>query len=753
MSQAELVQRLRASADESARKALRRAEDLARERGDKFLGVEHLFLALAESETVLGALEGLGASLESIRRAMDAYGLPFSAAWESTVITPRARAILSAAASSLLPGERLSVGKVLSALLRDPDAAPVRALGDLGVDVRGLLGALQEREGERGAAAGAASPRAAGRTPCLDELGLDLTKAAAGGALDPLIGRERELEQVIDVLCLRRAANPLLVGDPGVGKTAIVEGLAQRIAAGQIETLRGCRLVSLSTTALLSGMGVVGALQERVQSILRELRENPGVILFIDEIHSLVSAGANPALDASQMLLPALARGDIRCVGATTNAEYRRIIQPAGPLARRFEVVPVAELSDDATRDVLRGLRTRLERHYLVTVPEDAIDGALRISGRFEHRRRHPDKALRLLERAAVKAMRAGTKEVLLDHIVEAVCDLVPDLDPLFVHHNEDVLRDLEVALLRDIKGQDEAVGTIARAMRRFHGPLQQDSMRPRGVLLFAGPTGVGKTLAAKVLAEILFGSRQAMIRIDMSEYMERHDVSKIVGAPPGYVGYEEGGQLTSAIWDRPHSIVLLDEIDKAHPEVLSILLQVLDDGFLTDGRGRKVMFTNATIIMTTNRGAAAGQVSRSDPVGFRAEAPCEPARASARFADAVLQVLKSEVAPELLNRIDEKVIFQPLSGEACGQIVDLEVERIAEQVRASGADLRIELADEARGEILRRADFERFGAREIERCVRAIVGDYLLANWKRLLSRRRLRIAVSGNDFAWHED
>ncbi len=620
-------------------------------------------------------------------------------------------------------------------------------------------------------------------TPVLDSFGRDLTKAAEEGRLDPIVGRERELERIAQVLSRRKKNNPILIGEPGVGKSAIAEGLAQRIVEHRVSrTLYNKRIVVLDLGSVVAGTKYRGQFEERMKSILNELEKNPDIILFIDEIHTIIGAGnANGSLDASNMFKPALARGELQCIGATTLDEYRQYIEKDGALERRFQKILVEPTTPEETVQILKNIKSKYEDHHLVSYSDDAIEACVKLTNRYISDRNLPDKAIDALDEAgarvhignihvpteiiemekqveeirkekkqAIKEQRfedAGKyrdeekslveklekakkdwdndtnshRETVTEQNVAEVVAMMTGVPVQRIAQNEgDRLMSMETELAGTVIGQDEAIKNVVKAIRRNRAGLK-DPNRPIGSFIFLGPTGVGKTYLAKVLAKYLFDSEDALIRIDMSEYMEKFAVSRLVGAPPGYVGYEEGGQLTEKVRRKPYSIVLLDEIEKAHPDVFHLLLQVLDDGVLTDSLGRKVDFKNTIIIMTSNIGSRQLK-DFGQGVGFGTQAKKD---SKDKYSRAVIEnALKRSFAPEFLNRIDEVVIFESLNKENINKIIDIELKKVFERIREMGFEP--ELTEKAREFIVEKGWDEQYGARPLKRAIQKYVEDVL---------------------------
>jgi ATP-dependent Clp protease ATP-binding subunit ClpC len=623
-------------------------------------------------------------------------------------------------------------------------------------------------------------------TPNLDKYGRDLTKLAEEGKLDPVIGREREIERVTHILARRRKNNPVLIGDPGVGKTAIVEGLALKIARGEVpEKLKNKRIVSLDMASLIAGTKYRGQFEERLKAIVRELENNKDVILFIDEIHTLVGAGAaEGSMDASNILKPSLSRGEIQVIGATTIDEYRKYIEKDGALERRFQPVLVEEPSIEDTIEILKGLRPKFEEFHNVIITDGAIERAVKLAVRYINDRKLPDKAIDIIDEAGAKAqLQASKKDSRIENLEKEIekvkslkeealamaeyekahyykqkeLSLLAELEELkreqrLKQKEEKIVIDeakveeivalwtgipvqqlqekeaerllkLERELHRRIVGQEEAVKAVAKAIKRSRLGIRSNANRPIGCFLFLGPTGVGKTELAKALAEVLFGDEKAMIRLDMSEYMEKHTVSRLIGAPPGYVGYEEGGQLTEAVRRKPYTVILLDEIEKAHPDVLNILLQIMEDGRLTDGLGRTVSFTNTILIMTSNLGAK-HLISSQKGLGFEVADGKEEERSFERMKSFVFEEVKKYFKPEFLNRLDGIIVFHPLTREDVKEIVRKQVEKLNEELK--DRNLKVHVTNRFIEYVVDKEFKKEYGARTIRRALQTLIEDRL---------------------------
>jgi ATP-dependent Clp protease ATP-binding subunit ClpC len=776
---------------ERARKVVFYAQEEAQKFGEGYVSTEHLLLGLVrESDSVAArVLDQLGISLAKIKREVEET-LPRGdhKSGQEMALTPRAKRVIDLAYDEArnLNNNYIGTEHLLLGLIREGDGLAGRVLAKMGVELekaRKEVMSLQDSDAPVGKS-GRSSARS--QTQTLDEFGRDLTDMARQGKLDPVIGRQNEIERVMQILSRRTKNNPCLIGEPGVGKTAIAEGLAQRIVAGDVpDQIKDKRIVALDLAALVAGTKYRGEFEERMKRVMEEVRRADGeVILFVDELHTLVGAGAaEGAIDASNIMKPALARGELQCIGATTQDEFRKYIERDAALERRFQPVQVREPSEDEAGDILKGLRERYEAHHGVEITDDAIEAAVQLSNRYISDRTLPDKAIDLIDEAASRVrlqqslppldvrldkQQLEKKRRELEHLEkrqdldDRVAPLRDEIDAMetdidtretdwkSLQTSEPVVGEEEIAhiveswtgipvsrlvqtesqkLLRmeddlhaRIIGQHDAVSAISRAVRRSRSGLK-DPKRPMGSFVFLGPTGVGKTEMAKALAAYLFESENNIVRIDMSEYMERFSVSRLVGAPPGYVGHEDGGQLTEAVRRNPYCVVLLDEIEKAHPDVFNILLQVLEDGRLTDSQGRVVDFRNTVIIMTSNVGVKPLDEERG--LGFRETRidPNDP-KAYESMKNKMLAEMRKLFRPEFLNRLDEVIVFHHLTKEEILQIVDLQVARVNQQ--ATRNRLHIVVAQEVKEMLAREGYAPDMGARPLRRAVQKFIEDPL---------------------------
>jgi ATP-dependent Clp protease ATP-binding subunit ClpC len=778
-----------------ARRVLVLAQEEARLLNHNFIGTEHILLGLIhEGEGVAAkALESLGISLEAVREKVEeTIGPAGTATTGSPPFTPRAKKVLELSLREALQLGHNYIGTehMLLGLVREGEGVAAQVLVNLGADLsrvrQQVIQLLSGYSGSKeGATAGAGGP--AGQTgetpsgsPVLDQFGRNLTQQAREKKLDPVIGREREIERVMQVLSRRTKNNPVLIGEPGVGKTAIVEGLSQKIVANDVpETLKGKQLYTLDLGALVAGSRYRGDFEERLKKVLKEIRTRGDIILFIDELHTLVGAGAaEGAIDAASILKPMLARGELQTIGATTLDEYRKHLEKDAALERRFQPIKVEEPTLAHTIEILKGLRDRYEAHHSVTITDQALVAAANLADRYISDRYLPDKAIDLIDEAGsrlrirrmstpsdykqledqiakvrknkeqaierqdfdqAKKLAEQEKELqgqkaakedewraegvdLFDVVdEETVAEVLANwtgipVTQLTEEETAKLLR-MEDELHHRIIGQEDAVRALSKAIRRTRAGLK-DPKRPSGSFIFLGPTGVGKTELAKALAEFLFGDENSLIQLDMSEYMEKHTVSRLVGSPPGYVGYEEGGQLTEAVRRKPFSVVLFDEIEKAHPDVFNTLLQILEDGRLTDSQGRTVDFKNTVLIMTSNLGTAD---LRKAAIGF---AKTSESVTYEKMKEKVNEALKQHFRPEFLNRIDDVIVFHELSKEEVTQIVDLMIKRVVSQLEGQGIGL--ELTPNAKLHLADKGYDPTLGARPLRRAIQQLVEDPL---------------------------
>ena len=781
---------------EKAQNTLNNALRFARELGHTYIGSEHLLLSLAAETDSVSAkmLAEHGITPEAVKEKVEEVaGVGSESEVSPADMTPRTRKIIEGAAVlSMRFGQNyIGTEHLLLSLLSERDCVGVKILETLGLSADELseqlsafLGQARNAGDDAEKAPGRGGKNAVSDAPTLSGYGRDLTAMAKAGKLDPVIGREQETERVIQILSRRTKNNPCLIGEPGVGKTAVVEGLAQRIADGAVpETLRDKTVVSLDLSGMIAGAKYRGEFEERLKNVMAEVTKNPNIILFIDEIHTIVGAGAaEGAVDAANIIKPALSRGEMQLIGATTIAEYRKHIEKDAALERRFQAVMVGEPSAEESLLILRGLREKYEAHHKLKISDEALRAAVDLSKRYIADRYLPDKAIDLVDEAAsrkrlsahttppdlkeseqkLKSLEHEKEEAITAQNFEAaarlrdeekklradyekakadwkaslsgdeltvtetdIADVVTQwtgipVSRLLEEEGERLLH-LEDLLKKRVVGQDEAVSAVARAIRRGRMGLK-DPKRPIGSFIFLGPTGVGKTELTKALAELLFGDPGAMIRVDMSEYMEKHSVAKLIGSPPGYVGFEEGGQLTEKIRRKPYSVVLFDEIEKAHPDVFNILLQVLDDGVLTDSQGRRVDFKNTIIIMTSNVGASALTAKSVGSFGFTQS---EGAKEDKKSTDEkVMEALKATFRPEFLNRIDDIIIFNKLTKENILTIAGMMLREVGNRAHELGIDLSF---DDSVAELVAKAGFDPvYGARPLRRAVVRLVEDAL---------------------------
>jgi ATP-dependent Clp protease ATP-binding subunit ClpC len=770
-----------------AKQVLQIAQEEATRLNHNYVGTEHLLLGLAKEENGLASkvLRELGATSNDVTRAVERMAprnprAPFS----KPTLTPRTKRVIEVAVEEARQMGHPYIGTehLLLGLVQEEEGIGSEVLRGLGMSLDRIRTQVNRAILESQVEEKSKSKRES-KTPLTEQLGFDLTSRAEEGKLDPVIGREKEIERVIQILSRRTKNNPALIGEPGVGKTAIVEGLAQRIVDGDVpESLIDKRVLMLDVGSLVAGTMYRGQFEERLKKVIEEIT-NADAILFIDEVHMLVGAGAaGSSVDAANLLKPALARGELQCIGATTLDEYRKYIEGDAALERRFQPIVIAEPTIEETIDILKGIRPAYEAHHQLHISDEALTASARLSARYVPDRFLPDKAIDLMDEAssrvrmykvpqalslretfralkttqrqkeqAVEAKRYDdaldlrNREMDLERKLEQLRQGWQDLAPPPTVSEEDIaevvgmwtgiplhrlvgeetarLLEMEAYLHKRVVGQDEPVQAIAKAVRRARTGLK-DPKRPIGTFMFLGPTGVGKTLLAKSLAEFLFGSEDALIKLDMSEFMERHNVSRLVGAPPGYVGYEEGGQLTEAVRRRPYCVVLLDEIEKAHPEAFNMLLQIMEDGNLSDAKGRRVDFRNSIIIMTSNVGASL--IKHGATLGFALthdENQLEESEYQV-MRDRVTDALKNTFRPEFLNRLDGVMVFRSLSKDQIKEIVDLELNRVTRQLAEQ--NITLEATDEAKTLIADVGYDSDYGARPLRRVIQDRVEDRL---------------------------
>ena len=786
-----------------ARKVMQLANQEAQRFNHEYIGTEHILLGLVKEGSGVAAnvLKNLDVDLRKIRLEVEklVQSGPEMVTVGKLPQTPRAKKVIEYSMEEARNLNHSYVGTehILLGLLREQEGVAAQVLMNLGLkleDVReevlNLLGHGLEgaevgerggRGGEEGASSGSSGKSGKSKTPALDSFGRDLTELARKGELDPVIGRAREIERAIQILCRRTKNNPVLLGEAGVGKTAIVEGFAQKVIEGEVpEILAEKRIVVLDLAMMVAGTKYRGQFEERIKAVMTEVRRVKNTILFIDELHTLVGAGgAEGAIDAANVLKPALARGEIQCIGATTLDEYRKYIEKDNALARRFQEIIVEPTSKEETVEILKGLRERYEEHHRVQITDDAVASAVEMSERYITARCLPDKAIDVIDEAGARVrLRTMTRPPDLKEIDEEVEqlnkekeDAVANQDfekaanlrdqaeklrkkkdqitqdwreksqqtdgvvdeeviaevvskmtgiPLTRLSTEDSLRlmKMEEELHKRVVSQDLAVTAVAKAVRRSRSGLK-DPRRPTGSFIFAGPTGVGKTLLAKALAEYMFGDSDALVHIDMSEYMEKHNVSRLIGAPPGFVGYEEGGQLTEKIRRRPYAVVLFDEIEKAHPDVFNMMLQVMEEGRLTDSFGRNVDFRNTILIMTTNAGAEA--IKNESAFGFQKS---DQDASYESMKTRVMEQIERVFRPEFLNRLDDTIIFRHLTRDDLKLVIDFELSKVRERLLDRG--LSLELRDEAKEFLIRRGTDLDYGARPLRRAIEQRIEDPL---------------------------
>ena len=775
---------------ERARRVLTLAQNEAQRFNHNYIGTEHILLGLVgETEGVVArVLKNLGIDLEKVRAAVEfIIGRGEKPVTGEIGLTPRAKKVIELAVDEARRANHSYIGTehLLAGLLREGEGVASGVLESLGVTLEKVRTETQ-RVLSQNVPTTSAQGRGTARTPTLDQMGIDLTKAAREGTLDPVVGRETERDRIIQILSRRTKNNPVLIGEPGVGKTAIVESLANHIVAGAVpDTLRGKRLLTLDMGSLVAGTKYRGEFEERLKKIIDEIRSSKNCVLFIDEIHTIVGAGAaEGAVDAANILKPSLQRGEIQVIGSTTPNDYRKYVERDSALERRFQPVRVEEPTVEETTEILKVLRGSYEKHHNLKIGDDALESAANLAARFIPDRFLPDKAVDVIDEAASRVRirststplsMAETQRILQsvrrekddaiggqnfqyaaelrdrelrlsEQLQEQELDWKDDrqeaettvtsedvaevismwtgipVTKLALEETERLLH-MEDELHKRIIGQDEAIVNISKAVRRARAGVK-DPRRPMGVFLFLGPTGVGKTELVRTLSDFMFGSDDAMIRLDMSEFMERHTVARLIGSPPGYIGFEDGGQLTEAVHRKPYCTILLDEIEKAHPEVFNILLQIFDDGHLADAKGRKVDFRNAIIVMTSNLGS--DLIRRENNMGFNLKSDDAKTEEQAyqRMKDKVLGEVKRFFRPEFLNRIDSTVVFHSLSREHILSIVSLQLKEVEKQLQDK--HISLEVTDEAKVHLAEKGYDPDFGARPLRRLIQNVVEDQL---------------------------
>ncbi len=776
-----------------AEKALEIAQEMAMELGHDYIGSEHILYGLADEGTGIASkvLENQGIHSDDIRQEIEGIlgtEEPIEDP-ESIGFTPRSKKVIENAfiEARRIGSENIGTEHILIGILREGDSVAARILLELNVNPQNLyndiMKIINEESEHKNHTTKTETRSSFNSTPTLNQYGTDLTKSAEEGKLDPVIGRKDEIQRVIQILSRRTKNNPCLIGEPGVGKTAVVEGLAERIIAGDVpELLKGKRVVSIDISSMIAGAKYRGDFEERIKKALKEVQKAKDVILFIDEIHTIVGAGsAEGAVDAANILKPLLARGEIQLIGATTLKEYMKYIEKDAALERRFSKVTVDEPLEDETIQILYGLRDKYEAHHNVKITDEAIKASVELSSRYINDRFLPDKAVDLMDEAASrvkmknytepdevrkikdeiekidkskedairvqdfeKAAKLRDKEngmkkdyekakkdwenknskevqnLTYDDIADVVAAWTGIPVSKVSESENEKLKNLEENLHKRVIGQDEAVSAVAKAIKRSRMGLK-DPNKPIGSFLFLGPTGVGKTELSKALAESLFGTEDSMIRIDMSEYMEAHSTAKLIGAPPGYVGYDEAGQLTEKVRRKPYSVILFDEIEKAHPDVMNMLLQLLDDGRLTDNQGRTVSFKNTVIIMTSNVGAR--MITDKKTLGFTSAGDQEnKEKEYENIKKEVMGELKKEFKPEFLNRIDEIIVFHKLTNDQIRNIVDLMINQVEKLLKAQEIELKVD--DAAKDLIAKKGTDDSYGARPLRRAIQTMIED-----------------------------
>ena len=804
---------------ERAKKVLALANQEAQRFNHEYVGTEHYLLGLVKEGTGVGAnvLKNLGLDLHRVRLEVEKAVKPGPEMGQIGALpkTPRAKKVLEYALEEArnLNHNYIGTEHILLGLLRERDCVAAQVLMNMGLkleevrsEVLEMIGPGPDQSADEHASAGTAeapAKRTKSKTPALDSFGRDLTELAREGQLDPVIGREDEIERVVQVLCRRTKNNPVLLGEAGVGKTAIVEGLAQKIVGSDVpELLHERRIVALDLAMMVAGTKYRGQFEERIKAVMNEVRRAKNVILFIDEMHTLVGAGgAEGAIDAANVLKPSLSRGEIQCIGATTMDEYRKYIEKDGALERRFQTIIVNPPNRDQTLDILRGLRDRYEAHHRVRITDHALEQAVELSSRYVTGRVQPDKAIDVIDEAGARVrLKTMTRPPNLSELEGKITQLQGEKDeavknadyeraaelrdkaeglraekdrlqrawkeraeetggtvdeevvaevvskmtgvPLTRLEKEEAQRllELENELHKRVVSQDEAIRAVAKSIRRARAGLK-DPRRPMGSFIFAGPSGVGKTLLSKALAEFMFGDEEALIQIDMSEYMEKHNVSRLIGAPPGYVGYEEGGQLTERIRRRPYAVVLLDEIEKAHPDVFNTLLQIMEEGHLTDSFGRRVDFRNTIVILTTNIGAELIKSGGGFGFGKRDEDSTYE-----KMKDMLHKEVERHFRPEFLNRLDDVIVFKALYRDDLKTIVDYELRKVRQRLTDEHG-LGLELTEGAREFLIDKGFNPDFGARPLRRAIEQHVEDPISEEVLRGAYKESAKIVVSVAD------
>jgi ATP-dependent Clp protease ATP-binding subunit ClpC len=798
---------------EKAEKAITYSQESAIQLGHNYVGTEHFLLGLVKEGTGVAArvLQSQGVTEEKVLKEIEELiGRGDAGTQQPLGFTPRTKRVLelSFREARRMGHSYIGTEHLLLGIMKEGESVAVRILIDLGVDPQKLLNDIVKilKDETPGASGESKSSSTYSNTPTLNQFGRDLTEMSREGKFDPIIGREKEIERVVQILSRRTKNNPCLIGEPGVGKTAVAEGLAQKIVEGNIpEMLKEKRVVTLDLSAMVAGAKYRGEFEERLKKALDEIRKAGNVILFIDEMHTIIGAGAaEGAIDASNILKPSLARGEIQVIGATTINEYRKHVEKDAALERRFQPIMVGEPSEEETLLILKGIRDKYEAHHRVKITDEALEQAVKLSSRYITERFLPDKAIDLIDEAASrvrlkaftappglkkledkveklgkekeeaircqefeKAARIRDQEQSLREELEKakndwyqknrksngtvngedIAEIVSSWTGIPVKSLEEdeaeKLMKLEDVLHKRVVGQDEAVKAVSKAIRRGRVGLK-DPKRPVGSFIFLGPTGVGKTELCKALAEAMFGDENSMIRIDMSEYMEKHTVSRLVGAPPGYVGYDEGGQLTEKVRRKPYSVILFDEVEKAHPDVFNILLQILEDGRLTDAQGRTVNFRNTVIIMTSNVGARL--ITEPKRLGFTA-AQDEKARTYEDMKNNVMGELKKTFRPEFLNRVDEIIVFHPLDEDHIKSIVGIMIDNLADRLKQN--NITIEVTDEAKMLLAKKGFDQTYGARPLRRSIQSLVEDRLAEEMLegRIKTGDKVRIEAKDDD------